>query len=104
MNTNLEIAWVKKNQLTKFCATCARKLIAEVQRTKRELASQFRRAFAGNEGMLRQVLNEAEAVAFLTEYPQLVFPTLALEKVEGAVAWQRHQQEIRRGQPHAVLN
>ena len=104
MNPKLETPWVKKNQLTAFCAACARKLIAEIQRTKRELASQFRRTFAGNEGMLRQVLNEAEAVAFLTEYPQLVFPTLALEKVEGAVAWQRHQQEIRRGQPHAVLN
>ena len=103
MNTTLvETPWVKRNPLTAFCASCARKLIAEIQRTKNELAAQFRKTFAGNERMLRLALNEAEALAFLTEYPQLVFPTLALEKVEGAAAWQRHQKEVRRGQLHAA--
>src|SRR5436190_22625328 len=102
MNTKIETPWVKQNPLTVFCAACARKLIAEIQRIKLELVSQFRSTFAGNERMLRQVLNEAEAVAFLTQYPQLVFPSLALEKLEGAVAWQRHQNEIRTGQLRAA--
>ena len=93
---------VTKNSLTSFCIDCARKLAAEIQRTKQEMASQFHETFAGNERMLRLVLNEAEALAFLTDYPQLVFPTLALEKVERAVAWQQHQNEIWRGELHAV--
>jgi hypothetical protein len=93
---------VTRNSLTTFCTDCARKLAAEIKRTKQELAAQFRKSFTGNERMLRLVLNEAEALAFLTEYPQLVFPSLALEKVEGAVAWQKHQQEVLIGQFHPV--
>ena len=62
--------------------------------------SQFRRAFTGNERMLRLVLSEAEALAFRTEYPHLVFPSLALEKIESAVAWQRHQQQLGSEQKH----
>ena len=93
---------VTKNSLTSFCADCARKLAAQIQRTKQDLVAQFRKTFAGNERMLRLVLNEAEALAFLTEYPQLVFPSLALEKVEGAIAWQKHQQEVLTGQLLAV--
>ena len=85
---------VTRNSLAAFCTDCARKLAAQIQRTKEELAAQFRKTFRGNERMLRLVLNEAEALAFLTQYPQLVFPSLALEKVEGAVAWQKHQQEV----------
>jgi hypothetical protein len=95
MNTNHLQSNSVKHPVTNFCIACAKKLMAEVQRTKQELTAQFRRAFRGNERMLRLVLNEAEALAFLTEYPLLVFPTLALEKVEGAVAWQRHQMQVR---------
>ena|SRR5689334_22367247 len=85
------------SSFTNLCVACGQKLLAEIRRTKKELASQFRKTFAGNERMLRSVLNEAEALAFLTEFPQLVFPSLALEKVEGAMAWQQHQQEIING-------
>jgi len=103
MNTKtVETPSLTKNALTTFCAACGRKLIAEIQRTKQELTAQFHKTFGGNERMLRLVLNEAEAVAFLTEYPHLVFPTLALEKLEGAVHWQEHQREILRGQLQAV--
>jgi hypothetical protein len=35
-------------------------------------------------------LNEAEALAWETEYPQLVFPALAEEKIEAISSWYSH--------------
>jgi hypothetical protein len=44
--------------------------------------------------MLRLALNEAEALAWQTLYPHLVFPDLAAEKVRGVAAWNSRQQLI----------
>src|SRR3954467_15904474 len=96
MNTkHIETTAAQQNSFTSFCRACSAKLIREIKRTKQELVAQFRSAFGGNERMLRLALNEAEALACLTEYPLLIFPTLALEKVQGVVGWQRHQQQVR---------
>ena len=81
---------------TSFCVNYCRKLLTEIQKAKQDLVSQFRNAFAGQEQLLRLALNEAEALAFLTDYPHLVFPTLAMEKVQGAADWRTHQREIGR--------
>jgi hypothetical protein len=83
-----------KLSFTTRCALYCRGLVNEMQKYKSKLATQFRQAFPGREQLLRLTLNEAEAIAFETEYPHLVFPTLALEKLQGAMAWTRHQQEI----------
>jgi hypothetical protein len=80
--------------LTSFCLNYCRKLITEIQEARVRLLRQFQLAFRGQEQMLRLALNEAEALAFLTDYPHLVFPTLALEKVQGAAAWQNRQQQV----------
>ena len=87
---------IENNQstFTTFCANYCRKLLSEIQRTKQDLVNQFRKTFAGQEQLLRLALNEAEAMAFLTEYPHLVFPDLAMEKVQSAADWQRHQQAL----------
>jgi len=45
--------------------------------------------------MLRLALNEAEALAWQTDYPHLVFPTLAMEKAQGLAAWNQRQRAIR---------
>ena len=79
---------------TSFCLNYCRKLITEIQKTKQQFATQFRNAFAGEEKVLRLALNEAEALAFLTDFPHLVFPSLALEKVQGAVEWRAHQHGL----------
>ena len=101
MNTK-QVRTTAKNEhsITTFCMAYGRKLISELQRTKEELVSQFRKAFTGNQRMLRLVLSEAEALAFRTQYPHLVFPSLALEKIERAVAGQRRQQQLRSEQKH----
>ena len=48
--------------------------------------------------MLDLALKEAEALAWQTQYPVLVFPTLAEEKVRAVAAWITHQQAVRGGQ------
>jgi hypothetical protein len=53
---------------------------------------------AGEHGrLLRLALNEAEALAWQTEFPHLVFPELAREKARAAVLWHQRQRSLRRG-------
>ena len=85
-----------QNAFTAFCANYCRKLLTEIQHTRQDLVNQFRKAFAGEEQLLRLALNEAEALAFLTDYPHLVFPSLAMEKVQGVAKWTMHQKAIGR--------
>ena len=97
MKTNrIETNVAEEHPFTQFCVNQCRNLITKIQETKKELVGQFRKAFPGQEQLLRLALNEAEALAFLTGYPLLVFPTLAMEKVQGAVEWSAHQQEVTR--------
>ncbi|HEX7577522.1 MAG TPA: hypothetical protein VF430_05745, partial [Verrucomicrobiae bacterium] len=44
--------------------------------------------------MLRLALNEAEALAWQTLYPHLVFPALAAQKIQGVAAWNNHQRLV----------
>ena len=83
-----------ENGFTNFCLNYCRKLLSEIQEARVSLLRQFQMAFRGQEQLLRLALNEAEALAFLTDYPHLVFPTLAMEKVQGAAAWKNRQQQI----------
>ena|SRR5258706_11283925 len=85
-----------QNSFTTFCANYCRKLLAEIQKAKQDLVNQFRKAFSGEEHLLRLALNEAEALAFLTDYPHLVFPALAMEKVQRVAEWTAHQKQLGR--------
>jgi len=44
--------------------------------------------------LLRQALNEAEAIAWQTGFPQLVFPSLALEKARAVATWESRQRTM----------
>src|SRR4051812_6031166 len=83
-----------ENGFTDYCLAYCRKLITEIREARQGLTRQFQIAFAGQEKLLRLALNEAEALAFLTDYPHLVFPTLAMEKVQSAASWKNRQQQI----------
>ena len=54
------------------------------------------KALRAQEHLLRLVLNEAEAAAWQTAYPDLVFPMLATEKVQAVIAWDAKRQALRR--------
>jgi hypothetical protein len=49
--------------------------------------------------LVRQAVNEADALASLTTVPFLVLPTLAEEKVQKAAEWTAHQYAVLHGEP-----
>ena len=49
--------------------------------------------------LLRLALNEAEAIAWQSGFPELLFPALAVEKAEQVAAWHRRQTSLLRRQP-----
>lgn len=65
---------------------------AQIEKTKDVLLSEYRVMVGEHERMLRLALNEAEALAWQTEYPHLVFPILAMEKAEAVSAWRKKQE------------
>jgi hypothetical protein len=76
------------------------KLIVGIEHAKRELAAEHK--FELPERLFRVALNEAEALAWETEYPQLVFPSLAEEKIEAISAWYGHGEPLHSNYAMAV--
>ena len=85
------------------CRASCQKVLAQVARVKESIFAESARGLKSQEHLLRLALNEAEAAARQTRYPHLVFPTLALEKVQAVAAWNRHQESVRRSNPVLVL-
>jgi ABC-type siderophore export system fused ATPase/permease subunit len=71
----------------KVCEAYCRKLLAEMKQTKEKLFTQFQDRLNGQKDVLRLALNEAEA--------QLLFPELATEKAQAAVAWEHRQRTLK---------
>ncbi len=92
----------KQNVTRKLASACfaqCQKLAAQIAQAKNNLVAEFKEAFGGQERLIQLAVNEAEALAWETEYPHLVFPSLALEKVKVAANWQQRQQLVRRTNP-----
>ena len=85
--------------LKRICLASCRKLVEQLDQTKDAILSDFRTLIRGQEHMLRLAINEAEALAWQTEYPHLIFPTLALEKAQDLAAWTSRQRSIKEGSP-----
>jgi len=81
----------KNNRL----ASC-RKILARMAGAKEAIFHDAFKALRAHERLLRLALNEAEAAAWQTRYPQLVFPTLATEKVQAVIAWDTQRQSLQR--------
>lgn len=90
MNNELKLDGPVSEALPGYC----QKLLAQIARTKRAIASQFRDLLTDHQQVLHLALNEAEALAFQTRYPQLVFPDLAEEKVQGVMEWIARQRVV----------
>jgi len=78
------------------CKALCRKLRAQIGDVKEAIFAEASRAFSAPEQLVRLALNEAEATAWQTQYPHLVFPALAAEKVQAVAAWNAHQEFVRR--------
>ncbi len=53
--------------------------------------------------LLHLALNEAEALAWQTDFPYLVFPLLAAEKTQAALAWHSRQSAMNSADHTVVL-
>jgi hypothetical protein len=87
------------NAFTNACRECYQKVIAQIRAAKDAILAESRELLGVQEQILRLALNEAEALAWQTLYPHLVFPELATEKVRAIDGWSRHQRSIQRTAP-----
>ena len=89
--------------LRKACVACYQNVSAQIAATRETIFAESKQALGAPERLLRLALNEAEALAWETTYPQLVFPTLATEKVQAVAAWSANQKAVRRSSPVFTL-
>jgi hypothetical protein len=99
MKTNL----IEKNENSRpdfatLCLDSCRKLLDRIEKIKQAVLDEFHDTLEAHNQMLRLAVNEAEALAWETDYPDLVFPALAHEKAQQVTSWEARQREIRRSQ------
>ena len=80
----------------KACLGMCRKILAQIRKARQAI---YAEALQTHDHLLRLALNEAEALAWETKYPHLVFPTLATEKLQAVADWKRHQLFVQRTNP-----
>lgn len=90
-------------KLAQACVAQYQKLAAQIEQVRSNVTAEFREAFGVQERLLQHALNEAEALAWETDYPHLIFPTLAQERVTVANNWWQRQQLIRKAEPLYAL-
>ena len=76
------------------CVQSCKNLFAGIEQAKNKIASEFQETLESHAQLFHLALNEAEALAFQTAYPQLVFPSLAVEKIQAVSTWQTRQHRL----------
>jgi hypothetical protein len=84
--------------ITDRCVQSCKKLLTRIEQTKGRIAAEFREIVESNQQSFQLALNEAEALAWQTEFPQLFFPDLAVEKIQAVATWQTRQQSVHQPQ------
>jgi hypothetical protein len=92
----------KSADFAKSCVAECKKLLARIEAAKASILREFSDVMNGHEQVLRLAVNEAEAIAWETEFPYLVFPTLAQEKAQAVAHWADHQRYVRNGRTLAA--
>jgi hypothetical protein len=91
-NTNKDLN-VEPTITNRYLQSC-RKLLAGIEQAKNKVLNDFHVTLEPHHKSFKLALNEAEALAWQTAYPHLVFPSLAVEKFQTVVAWQTRQQSL----------
>ena len=73
-----------------------RELNWQLGEIKRAMVREFGTAISGQSQLLHSALNEAEALAWQTAYPHLLFPVLAEEKASAVTRWAARQRSVQR--------
>src|SRR5882724_10738060 len=76
------------------CLQSCKVLFTEIEQAKNMIVNDFHETLDTHGNLFRLALNEAEALAWQTDYPHLVYPTLAMERVQAVVAWKMRQQSL----------
>ena len=76
-------------------SSSGRELSRQVASVKQAMVREFGTAISGNGQLLNSALNEAEALAWQTPFPHLVFPILAEEKASAVSRWAARQRQVR---------
>lgn len=78
--------------LKQACLASCQRVLAQINDAKAAIFAEYRDTLNAQEQLLRQALNEAEAMAWQTGYPHLLFPALATEKIQAAAGWNEFQR------------
>jgi hypothetical protein len=81
------------------CLNACLKLIAQIDRARERVVGEFKPSVQEHAHVLELALNEAQALAWQSGFPHLVFPTLAEENARAVAAWHDRQQRLH-DQPH----
>jgi hypothetical protein len=81
--------------LKEHCLQASRRLLKRIDQAKSKIVAEFRDVFQAQEHLLQLAISEADALAWQTDYPHLIFPLLATEKIQSAAHWQARQQALR---------
>ena len=73
-----------------------RELLRQIGEVRRSLWRDFGGALEAQRHLLHLALNEAEALAWLTPFPHLLFPVLAEEKATALKHWTARQRAVQR--------
>ncbi len=96
MNTTNENKHNTEQTFTNRCLQSCKVLLTEIEQAKNMIVNDFHETLDTHGNLFRLALNEAEALAWQTDYPHLFYPTLARERVQAVVEWRRRQQSLRR--------
>jgi hypothetical protein len=101
MNTTTKNTNDAKQTFADRCLQSCKVLLAEIEQAKNTVVNDFHETLDAHGNLFRLALNEAEALALQTDYPHLVYPTLAMERVQAVVAWRGRQRSVQ--QRHSVF-
>ena len=80
-----------------------RDLMVQMTNIKNGLVREFGTSIGGHNALLRSALSEAEALAYQTAYPHLLFPLLAEEKASQINHWAARQRRVQRASREFAL-
>ena len=95
MKSKIEDGKLTKMNFSERCVDCYRKVLAQIENVREEVVAEFRDRLDEHKHVLDLAMNEAEALAWESGFPQLLFPTLATEKATAVTGWHQRQQYLR---------
>ena len=84
-----------RSNFVHVCRASCRRVLAQLKAAKASILAEFRDRLEDHDHVLELALNEAEALAWQSGFPQLLFPTLATEKAQSVAQWHARQRFVR---------